>query len=203
MTKTMINTFTPVFETFDRWDIWSEWWENMTWPNFTISAKFHNPRILGIPGVRAVSQFFFYNRSTSTWQLLRTRELRKSRQRVWVSRGSRLRSWRQARPPWPPPRTPPAACPAWAGRTWRAPAPKLWCLEHQLLPPRSGNPISRWHIFITKYIMTSLTRKGAGSEQWWGAEREKTRFCVKTEKEDQICVQEQKQFKEDEGRCSN
>ena len=24
-----------------------------------------------------------------------------------------------------------------------------------------------------------------------------------TEKEDQICVQEQKQFKEDEGRCSN
>ena len=26
-------------------------------PNFTISAKFHNPGILGIPGVRAVSQF--------------------------------------------------------------------------------------------------------------------------------------------------
>ena len=26
-------------------------------PIFTISAKFHNPRILGIPGVRAVSQF--------------------------------------------------------------------------------------------------------------------------------------------------
>ena len=26
-------------------------------PNFTISSKFHNPGILGIPGVRAVSQF--------------------------------------------------------------------------------------------------------------------------------------------------
>ena len=26
-------------------------------PNFTTSAKFHNPGILGIPGVRAVSQF--------------------------------------------------------------------------------------------------------------------------------------------------
>ena len=26
-------------------------------PNFTISAKFHNAGILGIPGVRAVSQF--------------------------------------------------------------------------------------------------------------------------------------------------
>ena len=53
-----------IFETFDLWDIWSKWWENMTWPtkkqfrpNFTISAKFHNPGILEIPGVRAVLQF--------------------------------------------------------------------------------------------------------------------------------------------------
>ena len=27
------------------------------WPNFTTAAKFHNPGILGIPAVRAVSQF--------------------------------------------------------------------------------------------------------------------------------------------------
>ena len=34
-------------------------------PNFTISAKFHNPGILGIPEVRAVSQFlrcFFFSK---------------------------------------------------------------------------------------------------------------------------------------------
>ena len=128
-TMTMTNTFKEhlqraIFETFGLWDIWSERWENMTWPtkrqqqrrrqiqwrwqidlentpnegfletfwehprmaiqekfwvwpiihcyefsqtlpdqtdggwpNFTISAKFHNPGILGIPGVRAASQF--------------------------------------------------------------------------------------------------------------------------------------------------
>ena len=39
-------------------------------PNFTISAKFHNPGILGIPGVRAVSQFFrcfFTNMEVPNW----------------------------------------------------------------------------------------------------------------------------------------
>ena len=37
MTKTMTNTFREhlqraIFETFELWDIWSEWWGNMTWP---------------------------------------------------------------------------------------------------------------------------------------------------------------------------
>ena len=39
-------------------------------PNFTISAKFHNPGILGIPGVRAVSQFlrcFFFSKIRLLW----------------------------------------------------------------------------------------------------------------------------------------
>ena len=36
-TKTMTNTFREhlqraIFATFDLWDNWSEWWENMTWP---------------------------------------------------------------------------------------------------------------------------------------------------------------------------
>ena len=36
-TITMANTFRKhlsraIFETCDLWDIWSEWWENMTWP---------------------------------------------------------------------------------------------------------------------------------------------------------------------------
>ena len=37
MTKTMTYTFREhlqraIFETFELWDIWSEWWGNMTWP---------------------------------------------------------------------------------------------------------------------------------------------------------------------------
>ena len=32
--KHLENTFKElhIFNTFDHWDIWSEWWENMTWP---------------------------------------------------------------------------------------------------------------------------------------------------------------------------
>ena len=37
MTKTMTNTFREhlqraIFDTFELWDIWSEWWGDMTWP---------------------------------------------------------------------------------------------------------------------------------------------------------------------------
>ena len=134
-------------------------------------------------------------RSTSTWQTQR-----RTGERKRTSRGSRLRSWRQTPPPQAtPPATPalPPACPVWAARSWRAPPPKPWCLEHQSLPPPSENRISRWS--PPKLPKPFLSPKGACSEQWgdcWA----KSRFCVEAEKENQVCFQEQEQLEEDEGR---
>ena len=38
-TKTMINTFREHLQSFDLWDIWLEWWENMTWPTKKTTTK--------------------------------------------------------------------------------------------------------------------------------------------------------------------
>ena len=68
--------------------------------------------------------------------------------------------------------------------------------------PIIASPIRKPDLKVktTKQITNFFTLlKGAHSEQRRGGEGKKTRFSVEAEKENQVCIQEQKQLEEDEG----
>ena len=97
--KTKTNTMTfreylqrAIFETFDLWDIWSGWWENMTWPTkrqrrrqrqWQRQWQIHLENTAKEQSLRLLTFETFDQSDNKTWPDPTKRQQQRQRQRPW------------------------------------------------------------------------------------------------------------------------